>query len=361
MKRVPINSLCEGMILGEDIIGKYDIVLLTSGTILTNKHIGSIRKIHLPFVYVIESEGSDIEDSEMKTIDPTFKTAPAVVIVDRKLNIEYHESMKSFKNIYENLGLGEKIEKEVVDKSVAPLMTEVLKHNNVLGRLRQIDTEDAYTIKHSMNVSILSTMIGKWLNYSTEELNKLATAALLHDVGKAKIPIEILNKPGALTAEEFEIMKKHTSYGYEMIKDSDGIDYDICCGVLQHHERMDGSGYPFGLKGDRIHEFAKIIAIADIFDAMTSNRVYKDKQSPFKVSELLAESSFATLDPYISNIFLMNISKYYVGNIVKLSSGEIGEIVLINQQSPTRPLVKTDNGFVDLLKETQIEILDVIA
>ncbi|SHJ31892.1 HDIG domain-containing protein [Geosporobacter subterraneus DSM 17957] len=356
MKRIHINELCEGMILGEDIVGKYDIVLITSGTILTDKHIDSLKKIHLSYVFVMETEDSNVGDDIQND-----NISPSVIIVDRKLNIEYHKSMKSFKDMYHDLGLGKKIEKEVVDKSVTPLIDEVLSHNNVLGRLRQIETGDAYTFNHSMDVCILSTMIGKWMNYSTNDLNRLATAALLHDVGKGKIPAEILNKPGPLTAEEFEIMKKHAILGYEIVKGTEGIDHDICCGILQHHERMNGSGYPFGIKGDRIHEFAKIIAVADIFDAMTSNRVYKTKESPFKVAEILAESSFASLDPYIANVFLSNISKFYVGNIVKLSTGEVGEIVLLNQQVPTKPLVKTDKGFIDLLKQREIEIIDVIA
>ncbi|AOT68674.1 HD-GYP domain-containing protein [Geosporobacter ferrireducens] len=356
MKRIHIDELCEGMILGEDIVGKYDIVLLTSGTILTDKQIDNLKKIHLNYVYVMETDDANIESGINNQSE-----APSVIIVDRKLNIEYHKSMKSFKDMYHNLGLGKKIEKEVVDKSVKPLIDEVLSHNNILGRLRQIETGDAYTFNHSMGVCVLSTMIGKWLDYSSSDLNKLATAALLHDVGKGKIPAEILNKPGPLTTEEFEIIKKHSVFGYEMVKGTEGIDHDICCGILQHHERMNGSGYPFGIKGDRIHEFAKIIAIADIFDAMTSNRVYKTKESPFKVAEILAENSFASLDPYIANVFLSNISKFYVGNIVKLSTGEVGEIVLLNQQMPTKPLVKTENGFVDLLKFKEIEIVDVIA
>lgn len=356
MKRIHIDELCEGMILGEDIVGKYDIVLLTSGTILTDKQIDNLKKIHLSYVYVMETGDSNAE----RDFNDQNQTT-SVIIVDRKLNIEYHKSMKSFKDMYHNLGLGKKIEKEMVDKSVMPLINEVLSHNNILGRLRQIETGDAYTFNHSMGVCVLSTMIGKWLNYSPGDLNRLATSALLHDIGKGKIPIEILNKPGPLTAEEFEIIKKHSVLGYEMIKGTEGMDHDICCGILQHHERMNGSGYPFGLKGERIHEFARIIAVADIFDAMTSNRVYKTKESPFKVAEILAEDCFASLDPYIANIFLSNISKFYVGNIVKLSTGEVGEIILLNQQVPTKPLVKTESGFVDLLKFRDIEIVDVIA
>lgn len=352
MKLVRTSQLEEGMILAEDIMGKYDIVFLTSGTVLTDRHIENLTKLDLQYVYVMEKTNEAVSDQILP---------PSVVIVDRQLTKEYSQSMDQFKNVYQTVGLGKKIEREVVEKSVLPLMKEVVKSNNVLGRLRQIESSDAYTYRHSMNVGILAAMIGKWLNYSEKDLESLTTAAMLHDIGKSKIPEDIINKPGSLTAEEYELVKKHSNFGYEILKNSEGMTFDILCGVLQHHERMDGSGYPLGIKGNRIHEFAKIIAVVDVFDAMTSQKVYRSKVSPFKVAEHIVQNSFDTLDPYIANIFLENISKYYAGNIVKLNTGEVGEIVLVNKQSPTRPLIKINEKFVDLLKNHDYEIMDVIA
>ncbi|MBB6216039.1 putative nucleotidyltransferase with HDIG domain [Anaerosolibacter carboniphilus] len=352
MKLVRTSQLEEGMILAEDIMGKYDIVFLTSGTVLNDRHIENLKKLDLHYVYVMEKISEVESDQSLQ---------PSIIIVDRQLTKEYAQSMDQFKTAYESVGLGKKIEREVVEKSVLPLMKEVVKSNNVLGRLRQIESNDAYTYRHSMNVGILAAMVGKWLNYSERDLENLTTAAMLHDIGKSKIPEEIINKPDTLTAEEYEIVKKHSNLGYEILKESEGMNFDILCGVLQHHERMDGSGYPLGIKGNKIHEFAKIIAVVDVFDAMTSQKAYRSKMSPFKVAEYIVENSFDTLDPYIANTFLENISKYYVGNIVKLNTGEVGEIVLVNKQSPTRPLVKINDKFVDLLKNHDYEIVDVIA
>jgi putative nucleotidyltransferase with HDIG domain len=334
-------------------MGKYDLVFLTSGTVLNDRHIENLKKLDLYHVYVMEKLNEVDSDQPLQT--------PSIIIIDKQLTKEYAQSMDQFKNAYQSVGLGKKIEREIIEKSVLPLMKAVVKSNNVLGKLRQIESNDTYTYRHSMNVGILASMVGKWLNYSEKDLQNLTTAAMLHDIGKSKISEEIINKPGALTSEEYELVKKHSNLGYDILKESEGMTFDILCGVLQHHERMDGSGYPLGIKGNRIHEFAKIIAVVDVFDAMTSHRIYRSKVSPFKVAEYIVENSYDTLDPYIANTFLENISKYYVGNIVKLNNGEVGEIVLVNKQAPTRPLVKVNDKFVDLLKNQDYEIVDVIA
>ncbi|QZY56357.1 HD-GYP domain-containing protein [Crassaminicella profunda] len=350
MKVINVQDLKEGMILAQDIIGKSDLLFLTRGTKLIDEHIQRIQNMDIIYVYIGEQD-------EIKGQKSLSKFS---IKIDKKLNEQYNKSLVSFKTVYEEVSLGKKLESEIIQESVSPLIEEVMTDNNILARLRSMEIVDDYTYKHSINVCILSTMIGKWLNYSEDDLNKLAIAGMLHDIGKSRIPKEILNKPGKLSINECQIMKGHATLGYEMLQEQDEISFDICCGALQHHERMDGKGYPLGVKGEKIHEFARIIAVADIFDAMTSERVYKNKESPFKVAELIAQDRFGALDPYITNQFLWNISKFYVGNIVKLNTGDIGEIVLINKQMPTRPLVKIGNEFIDLNKHPQYEILEVM-
>ncbi|MCT4618011.1 MAG: HD-GYP domain-containing protein [Marinisporobacter sp.] len=350
MKTISIQDLKEGMILAQDIIGKYDLVFLTRGTRIIDEHIERIQNMDFMYVYIMDQD----------EIKEKVETHQLNRKVDEKLNEQYNKSLRSFKRIYDEVSLGKKIEAEIVQQSVSPLIEEVMTDNNILARLRSMKIVDDYTYKHSVNVCILSTMIGKWMKYSENDLNELAISAMLHDIGKSKIPKDILNKPARLSKDECRIMKGHATLGYEMLQKQRKISFDICCGVLQHHERLDGSGYPLGLKGGKIHRFARIIAVADIFDAMTSERVYKPKESPFKVAELIAQNRFGVLDPMISNQFLWNISKFYVGNIVKLNTGDIGEIVLINKQMPTRPLVKINNEFIDLNEQAEYTIMEVI-
>jgi len=350
MRLLSVDQLEEGMIIGEDIIGNYGIMFLMKGTILTARYIQGIKRLGLDYVYVLESQRDSGSESGEKN---------QVVIASMKLNKAYNKALDRFKSVYQNVGMSNEIEIQKVQEAISPMLQEIISHQNILGRLRQIDIEDAYTYKHSVDVCMLSVMIGKWLNLTPEMLNHLAVSALLHDIGKSKIPLEILNKPGKLTAEEFELVKKHTIFGYEMIKNSTEIP-EIAYGILQHHERMDGTGYPYGLKGEDIHLFGRIIAVADIFDTMTSERVYKKKESPFKTAELLGDNRFGELDPYICSVFLDNISKFYVGNIVRLNTGEIGEVILVHKNIPTRPLIRIGEKFIDLSQQYEYEIMEII-
>ncbi|RKD26071.1 HD-GYP domain, c-di-GMP phosphodiesterase class II (or its inactivated variant) [Caminicella sporogenes DSM 14501] len=342
MKLVIVDELKEGMILGEDIVGKYSILYASKGTILNKNIIDGIKRLGIKYIYVIKNKDDD------------------VLLVDKKLDKEYRRTLDYFKNVYFNVKIGKKIVVDELQEVVQPLVNEVKNSINILNRLKQMEINDLYTYKHSINVCVISTMIGKWMNFSQNELNEIAIAGLFHDIGKSKIPNEILNKAGKLTKEEFEVMKSHTLEGYKILKNTDCISDDIAYGALQHHERIDGKGYPNGLKNDQIHIYAKIISIADIYDAMTSNRVYRNKTSPFKVAELIFNDSFGHLDPHIANLFLKGISQFYVGNIVKLNNGEVGEVILVNKNNPTRPLVKVKDKYIDLSKNYSFEITDVI-
>ncbi|WP_165000388.1 HD-GYP domain-containing protein [Anaerophilus nitritogenes] len=349
MKFVDTHDIKPGMILAQDIIGKYDLIFLTKETVLKKENIEKIKKMNISYVCVKEESENIDEELSIK-----LKSMP-----DIKLSNPYMKSLSEFKKIYEEVGLGKKIQVEMMKSAMSPLIKEVIEDNNILSRLRKLKVVDDYTYKHSINVCILSTMIGKWLNYTKNDLDHLSIAAILHDIGKSRIDSRIINKPDTLTKEEFDIIQTHPTVGYEILTQEE-FNMDICCGVLQHHERMDGSGYPMKAKKNKIHEFGKIIAIADIFDAMTAQRVYKQKESPFKVAELIAKNRFGVLDPHISNQFLFHISKFYVGNIIRLNTGEIAEIVLVNKQMPTRPLIKVNNNFIDLYKSLEYEIIEVL-
>ena len=229
----------------------------------------------------------------------------------------------------------------------------------VLRRLLKVKKSDVYTFNHSLNVSVIATLLGQWLGLNGDALNRLALAGLLHDIGKARVPAAILSKPGALTADEMAEMRKHSIYSYQLLGSIHGLHPDIGQGVLQHHEREDGRGYPLGLMGSQIHLFGKIIAVADIYDAMTSDRVYRRHVSPYHVAELIAQDSFGKLDTRVAQTFLANIANSFTGNVVRLSTGETGEVVYINPQNPTRPIVRVGNKCLDLMAE-DVTVLEVI-
>jgi putative nucleotidyltransferase with HDIG domain len=227
--------------------------------------------------------------------------------------------------------------------------------------LNKVRSIDEYTYAHSLNVALLCSLLGSWLNLDESNIKRLTSCGLLHDIGKSKIPREILNKPEALTPAEFEEIKKHPTLGYKILEKNIAISKDVALGVLMHHEREDGSGYPLGLESSQISYYAKILAVVDVYDAMTSNRVYKKRQPPFDVLELYESEYLTKCDTGIMLTFLKHISSYYVGNIVKLNDGTEGEIIYINQNRISKPLVRLSNSsVVDISMHPHLKIVEML-
>ena len=213
---------------------------------------------------------------------------------------------------------------------------------------------------HSINVALISRAIGKWLKLPKSELNELTIAGMLHDIGKAEIPSEILNKTGKLTDEEFELIKSHALKGSKLLKKA-GFNSDIQFAALQHHERSDGSGYPRGLEADEISDFASIIAIADVYDAMTSARSYRTPKCAFQVIAAFEEDGLQKYNTKYILTFLERIANAYQNSKVILSDGRSGKIVYINKSRLSRPIVQVDGDeMVDLSRETDITITSIL-
>ncbi|TYQ15567.1 UNVERIFIED_CONTAM: putative nucleotidyltransferase with HDIG domain [Acetivibrio alkalicellulosi] len=341
-KLINLYDLEPGMKVAETILNDYGSIIISEGTILDDHLIKKIQKHNLYKINIIE----DVKLSSNE-INQSFQNS-------------YNEDIEYTKEILHSLSENKGID----DKKVKKVVESVIKMSNekrdIVRCIKQIKNVDEYTYTHCINVSLLSMLIGKWLKYSSEKIQTLVQAALLHDIGKIKVPLEILNKPGKLTNYEYEEIKKHAVYGYRMIEKESGISKDVCLAVLMHHEREDGSGYPTGAKGDKIHEFAKIISVADIFDAMTSNRVYRERESPFEVFEMMEEKTLGELDVKAVSAFLNNIASYYIGDYVKLNSGDTGEIIYINQRHVSKPIVKVSDKYIDLTVNKDLKIVEII-
>ena len=231
-----------------------------------------------------------------------------------------------------------------------------------MNHLLMIRHTNDYTFEHSVNVAILSGVLGKWMGIRGQELRDLIFAGLMHDIGKSQIPAEVLNKPGKLLPQELEVMRMHTSKGYYLLREVPQVPTVVMWAVLQHHERMDGSGYPLKLKGDGIHKFARIISVADTYDAMTSDRVYRRRTTPYHVIDELFGQMCATLDPVVCSTFLYHVKDFMSGNIVLLSDGRQAKIVHPGNYPNGLPLVETADGqFVNLEKKRDIKIYGLIS
>ncbi|XEC96428.1 HD-GYP domain-containing protein [Paenibacillus tarimensis] len=226
---------------------------------------------------------------------------------------------------------------------------------DVVSMLLLLNTKDDYTYQHSVQVGMLSYYIAKWLDYDEHTALRIGKAGFLHDIGKSKIDLNILNKPGKLTEEEFEQIKQHPLFGYEIINNSFRDDL-IALAALQHHERMNGTGYPNGMSGERIHPAAKIVAVADIYSAMISTRVYREKRDLMFVLKELHRMSFHDMDPLTTHTFIRHMVPNFIGKTVELQSGAKGIIVMTNTSDFFRPLVRVNDKFVDLSSDHSDEI-----
>ncbi len=341
---IKITEVVPGMILNKDVyIPKKNAIALSAGAILSKAHINRLKKLNVNRINVLV---------ENKHLNNKSK---------RDRFFENHNKLKyKLELLFNQIRIGKKFLISDIDHEVCEMIKSISTNNNILSRLRQLDDSGSYLINHSVNVSLLASTIGKLLGYSSDKLKNLLITGIFHDVGMLKVPEKIMNKPGPLSEEEFIVIINHTINSYKILKGINNINSEVLYGVLEHHEREDGSGYPLGLKSNQIHEFGKIIAIADVFHAMTTDKIYRKRKSPFIAAEEMLYNSFGILDGEITTTFLNNISKFYIGNIVRLNDGSIGEIIYTNKAIPTRPVVNINGNFVDLLKNKEYEIIDII-
>lgn len=345
MKRVSFEEIEYGMILGEDLFNDFGVMVLSSGTIIEEQTYKMLERLDFLDVGIVDKENEGSKEA---------------VVVDHHVQVIYDDTVKSFKELFNSVKFGKQIVAEEIEDLLIPMLTEVKTNPTLAKKLWQIEKSDEYTYDHSVTVSMASALLGKWMHLSDHQINELGVAGLMHDIGKCNIPDEILKKPDRLTEEEFKVMKTHATLGYLLLKNGNRFSEEILLGVYQHHEKHDGNGYPNKLKGDSIHLYGKIIAVADVYSAMTSNRIYRKKMSPFLVARLMLDYSFGYLDPLAVNTFLSNVSNFYVGTIVKLTDGRIGEVVMINKMEPYRPLVRIDDDYVDLTKNHSLDIIAIL-
>lgn len=354
MRLVPINCIKEGSFLAKSLYDTQGRILLTKGTRLTDRVIKKSEEIGILSLY-INDEYSDNEIEDV--IKPELRNKAINTLKDVFGEISPNKSGRMWAS--------NSIHKQVEDlsKVLNDIIDEMISQKGALINLVDIKSMDNYTYEHSVNVIILSLTLGIQLNMSRDKLFNLAMGAMMHDIGKVFVPKEILQKNGKLNDQEFAIVKEHPLKGYEYLKDSTDISPTSRIIALQHHEKVDGTGYPGGIKGDRIHEFAKIAAIADVYDALTSDRPYRMAMTPNEAIEYLMGGAGRHFDFRMVNAFVKNIVPYPIGTLVRLSNGNVGVIEEVFQNYPLRPRVKVFRDgnpkkieHIDLMEEKNIVI-----
>ncbi|OUM89094.1 MAG: hypothetical protein BAA01_03335 [Bacillus thermozeamaize] len=354
MRMIALDKCFPGMRLAKSIYSVDGRVLLAQGVELTDRIIDRLKQYGISYVYIQDPMFADLQ--EEPTIPDEICTSAVA-----KIRHLFHEHLHSVQKCVSWSKMYRELE-EIFEH----VYREIIRHKQTMIRLNQIYTYDAYLYKHSYQVGVYAMIIAIQHQYSKQRVFEMAMGSFLHDIGKLCIPREIVNKPGKLTEAEYEEVKRHTIYGYDILRQESCFSLLSAHVALQHHERLDGSGYPRALKGDEIHEYAKIVAIADVYDAMTTSRVYRQAMLPDHVMEMLYAGSGSKFDTQYLTTFRNSIVLYPVGLTVTLNTGERGVVVDNNTSTPHRPIVRVFEDAerraippyeVDLTKALSIEIV----
>ena len=356
IKRIPISALKVGMYitdLNNDWIPHNS--QRKRGVIKKEETIEKIRRMGVAFVYIDATKGLDTQDSETAAeVDRRNEAAlqnageqtpglRASVPMDEELVIAqkiHSQAQGLVGNFMNNVKIGGAVDIAPIHQLADELQNSVLRNANALSCLGRIREKDNYLLEHSVNLSVLMSLFGNYRSLPSDILHQTIVGALLHDLGKILTPDEILNKPGRLSAEEFEVMKLHARHSRDILATTEGIGELAVITAAQHHERLDGTGYPEGLRGEEISIYGRMVAITDVYDAITSDRVYHKGMTPTQGLKKLLEWSGDHLDPALVKQFIRCIGLYPVGSMVLLESGRLGAVVEANEQDQRLPVVR---------------------
>ena len=365
MKCYAVEDLQPGMRTAKPVYSNRGQLIIEEGTVLTTALVSRLFFYGIESAFVTEQEkkAEREEQTEEQAFVPRTSYSQQVKrrpeFMDFQIDYTKHlsavkDSFASISNSDGQINTKELLEgtSELLNKASTTLGLLDLLHN-----MRQID-DSIYA--HSMNVALISRTMGEWLHFSQEDLELVTLCGILHDIGKTAFSTELLNKPGKYTDEEYARVQQHTLLGYKILKDLP-LDVHIKRAALQHHERGDGSGYPQGLHDEEIDPFAQIVAIADVYDAMTAARSYRAPLCPFQVIDAFEKEGLQKFHPQYILTFLKRIASSYQHNRVLLSNGKSGTIVMINPKHLTQPMLQLDDGSIfDLTEYQDIAITKII-
>lgn len=358
---IAIKDITEGMKLAEDVYSKLGGIIYRKGTVIksVDKEIleaFNIDKVNIEKVTIDKGSPDGNTAKEYST-----STVSQVSEKDSYFKSHFNQAIKVIDKIMKLAQGNAQIPIMELRKALQPLLKEELMQFKLISSLQYLSPDQSrYNNHHSLAVSLISYTIATWKGLEQGERTQIALAGALHEIGMSRVTSNFQDIVGPLSPYEYEEVKKHTLYGYQLLKGTKGLNEGTILAVLQHHERVDGSGYPLQLKGDNIHLFAKIVAIADVFHALTSKRSYRGENSVFQALEQIRSKEIGKLDPEIINLFISKMTSTSLGTEVLLNNGKEAKIVFFDQQNPTRPCVKVDDEIINLLTEKQLFIKDLL-
>ncbi|WP_077341546.1 HD-GYP domain-containing protein [Pseudocolwellia agarivorans] len=347
-KKIPLNQLTLGMYVLSIFTKNKDVNIKSEGYILKESSIEQLKKSHVTYVIIDPSktkQNDATKDSETATAEKSSIPEPKdlTTSLDKEIktaNKLYNNAKALQEKILQDITLNKIIDTNAVQESTDAIVDSIFRNPDALLCMTRLRMKDDYLVEHSLNVSILMTIFCKHLNIERKVMEQLALGAFLHDIGKVLIPDHILHKPSKLTSDEYEIMKTHVVLGVEALKETPHVSNIVMSVVKEHHERIDGKGYPNQLEAKDISLYGRMIAIVDSYDAMTAERVYKAGMHPIRAFKILMSESPNSYDKALVEQFIQCLGLYPIGTLVKLNSGKVGLISRLNKNKPLNPFVR---------------------
>lgn len=354
--RILTSQAVPGMIIGDDVYTTANHLIIPAGTTITNKTITRLKFYSIHQITVsVEDDVDELQFQlplEAMTYSEKVKNTPEFKAFNASIEKSAEHVRDQISNLVEK---NAPVDEDALLADIASALSNARNGMHVFDMLHSMRNYDDETYMHSVNVALICNVLGRWLNFTRRDLDTLTMCGLLHDIGKLLIPPEIIKKPGPLTDAEYEIAKTHTGRGYNILR-AQKANIHVQMSAMMHHERCDGTGYPLGIKGDQIDRFAKIVMIADVYEAMTAPRVYRGPLCPFEAISIFESEGLAKYDTRAVMTFLEHVNQTYLNNNVRLSDKSEGVIVMMNPTRLSRPVIHVGDRFIDLAKEPELYI-----
>lgn len=357
MAVIPVMQAQVGDRLNADVQTALGSILMEQGRILSERDLEILQAFLIP---TVDISRSGLEDLELASEEAAAASATSAAANFTSLQQEFAQMEKLLKRTFTMVQSGMKLPVLELRNGLRSLLNCTDKYNIITFKPPNSGFKDEeFLIRNSVLCAMTSYMLAKWTKFPEKDWMQIAMAGLLHDIGNVRVDPAILNKTTRLTQEEIQEIRKHTLHGFRLLENGTALNQGVWLTALQHHERLDGSGYPMKVKGDKIHPYAKIVAIADIYHAMTSSRKYRVAKSPYLVLEELQAESFGKLEPVYVQTFIEKTTQLHFGVYVKLNDGRVGEIVFTDRNYPTRPMISVHGTVVNLIQERDLFIVEV--
>ncbi|MEN6350853.1 MAG: HD-GYP domain-containing protein [Syntrophomonas sp.] len=347
MRRILLDHLKPGMIIARTVVGVDGLALLTKNTRLTEMYISRLKKLGLGSIYIKDAMG-DVE-------------VPEIISEQVRLSLT-----NTLNNSIKELSSGKTIDMRPLKKSVNLLLDNLISKHDALIQLEEIRTYDDYVFLHSINVAVFAMMTGQTLGYTENQLSELGLGALLHDIGMISVDPAVLYKVGPLTPHENDQIRAHAQIGFNMLRTYREVSTKSMHIAYQHHERIDGQGYPRGLEGSQILNYARIVAIVDTFDALISDRPHRTGCTTTDALTVIRKLAGTCFDPEVIEAFAANVALYPMNSLVRLNTGHIAVVAALNRHRLNSPVIRvifdsrnnpTPNYEIDLFVAKEVSIV----